>query len=118
MDLMASFKGLSSGTATNMLKLMRQAPAWALGLYLLHPQGAMAAEAQEIAQQAAAFPDYSQAFADTGFDVFQQLINVNKFTIEFIDYCLDSAFGSGDFGYSIIIYTLIVKALLYPLYYD
>ena len=42
---------------------------------------------------------------------------MNKFTIEFIDYGLDSFFGSGDFGYSIIIYTLIVKALLYPLYY-
>ena len=57
-DLMASMKGLSAGTAVNMLKLMRHAPAWALGLYLLHPQGAMAAEVNEIAQQAATFPDF------------------------------------------------------------
>lgn len=63
------------------------------------------------------FPDYGKIFAETGFDVFQQIINVNKFVIELIDAGLLYGFDSDDFGFSIIIFTFITKAFLYPLYF-
>lgn len=63
-------------------------------------------------------PDYGQIFAETGFDVFQQLVNVNKFFIEFIDANLENTLGTdaGGFGFSLILYTCLIKTLLYPLY--
>ena len=54
--------------------------------------GAKPAFADEIGE-IAGMPDYSVIFRETGFDFFQQLVNVNKFLIEFIDTSLESIIG-------------------------
>jgi YidC/Oxa1 family membrane protein insertase len=45
-------------------------------------------------------------------------VNVNKFFIEFIDANLENTLGTdaGGFGFSLILYTCLIKTLLYPLY--
>lgn len=64
------------------------------------------------------FPDYTNIFKETGFHPFEQLVNVNKFLIEVIDFGLDQFFGqgAGDFGISLVIYTLFIKILIFPSY--
>ena len=44
--------------------------------------------------------------------MFQQIVNLNKLIIELLDVVTDN------FGLSIILYTLIIKAFLFPLYYS
>lgn len=63
-------------------------------------------------------PDYGQIFSDTGFDVFQQLVNVNKLFIELIDSTFENDFGlsANAFGFALIVYTVAIKTLIYPLY--
>lgn len=63
-------------------------------------------------------PDYSQIFADTGLDVFQQLVNLNKLLIEVLDSSFEHYFdlSTNAFGLSLILYTCLVKTLIYPLY--
>ena len=63
-------------------------------------------------------PDYGQIFGETGFDLFQQLVNVNKLCIELIDSSLEHYLGvnMNAFGLSLIIYTCVIKTLIYPLY--
>lgn len=58
------------------------------------------------------FPDYGKIFQETGFDLFHQTVNLNKFIIELLDV------ATNNFGVSIILYTVIIKAFLLPLYYS
>lgn len=63
-------------------------------------------------------PDYSKIISETGFDVFQQLVNLNKLLIELIDSSLEHVLhlNTDAFGLSIIMYTCLIKTLIYPLY--
>ena len=61
---------------------------------------------------------YIKIYSETGSDIFQQIVNTNKFIIELIDFFLDHALNitQGGFGFSLIIYTFIVKSLIFPLF--
>jgi membrane protein insertase Oxa1/YidC/SpoIIIJ len=61
---------------------------------------------------------YIKIFGDTGGNVFQQIVNFNKFIIELIDFFLDHALNitQGGFGFSLIMYTFIIKILIFPLF--
>ena len=63
-------------------------------------------------------PDYGKIFSETGFDVFQQLVNLNKLLIELIDSSLEHVLhmDTNGFGLSLILYTCLIKSLIYPLY--
>jgi len=45
-------------------------------------------------------------------------VNVNKLFIELIDSSLESTLGTdaGGFGFALILYTCLIKTLIYPLY--
>ena len=106
----------------DIMKLMKYAPL--LTYPFMFSQPAFAAEKSDFFSkgffdvESELLTDFAKEVQESGFDVFQQFVNVMKLIVQAFDQGYENLMGyeAGGFGLSLIAFTVFVKLLIFPFY--